>query len=198
MKLTKKKGRVTNKWFNDYIAPGNVGSIGAFAVTPRFRQSCSDMPNRYDPAFSGLNALLNGSNVQNGTDRSFVSGGGPATVFEAGFEGGRGFKTDQGTVFQDLQPADRATIAITENGFKPAELKVFNTFSKFPQVPLPGGYEPKPGAIPRGGSEPQITGFYGGEELLHSNRVVGNGLPQGANLARALSGRPVVKMGSSK
>jgi hypothetical protein len=160
------------------------------------------MPNRYDPTFSGLNALLQGSNIQNGTQVSFVSGGGPATVLEAALDIHNNGEGE--TVFHNLQPEDRATIPVFKDGFKPADLKAFNTARKTSNYILPNGYEPTPGSIPRGGSVPQVRGFFGGEALdgameeVLDRQSIGTALPQGATLANILSGRPTVKIGSSK
>lgn len=182
----------------EWISPGPVGSIGCFAVTPRLRQSCSELPNRYDPAFSGTAALLNGNNVSDGSHASFVSGGGPAKLVAKAFDGDRGFNHVNGQYWQDLRPENRLVIPLQGGtGSMSWELKKQAVMSRPRNFILPNGYEPEPGAVPRGGNEPSIQGYLGGSDPVAelAGRFGINTMPQGSSLLDLLSGKPTNQFG---
>lgn len=72
-----------NRWDHSRIQPGSVGSVGDVNLTPRFKHSMPDLPLRFDPYFRGKNSTFLGSNVQNGTQRSYDSGGLPAMTIDS-------------------------------------------------------------------------------------------------------------------
>lgn len=95
--------RPLNRWANDWIQPGPVGSVGDVLTQERIKQSSPDFPFAYTPTFSTRNNVYRGSNVQNGTTGSFTSGGLGAETGEAGWDGKRDFKTDIGWFHQVMQ-----------------------------------------------------------------------------------------------
>ena len=153
--------RPLNRWNYDRIQPGSVGSVGDVNLTPRFKHSYSDAPLRFDPYFAGKNAPFLGSNVQNGTQPSYDSSGGPAYTVDSNWGGRRNFKTRHGYIYQDLREPDKSTEAILGStpafSYKHKVASVFEakrTGEKF--LPLPQGYKPMNNQIPRGGAFPHI------------------------------------------
>ena len=148
-----------NRWANDYIQPGNVGSVGDVNVAPRLRNSTPSMPIRHDPAFSFDQRL--GMNVQNGTSFNFWGGQFPQK-FDSGWDSRPGFRTSHGWIHQDIRAPDKIhepkvgelpqyswdnRIATTYNA-----MRTGNMF-----LPLPGTYKLDISQTPRGGQIPRIV-----------------------------------------
>lgn len=153
--------RPLNRWNYDRIQPGSVGSVGDVNLTPRFKHSYPAAPLRFDPYFSGKNASFLGSNVQNGTQASYDSSGGPAYTVDSNWGGRKSFKTNHGYIYQDLREPDKSSESIL--GSTPAfsyKHKVASVYEakrsgeKF--LPLPQGYKPSSNQLPRGGTFPHI------------------------------------------
>jgi len=66
--------RPMNRWDYSRIQPGSVGSVGDTNVAVRLKHSSPNMPLRFDKTFSGNRERYLGSNVQNGSQKSFDSG----------------------------------------------------------------------------------------------------------------------------
>jgi hypothetical protein len=202
LSITRNVYRPLDRWNNDYIAPGNVGSVGDVHMQPRLKHSNPDMPLRWERAFAGKNEKRLGSNVQNGTKNSFQSGGGPAKARDTAWEGDRQFKTQVGWRYQDLRAPDVLVepyvSSLGDYSWRNRIAKVVNakaTGSMF--MPLPGGYSLPEGAVPRGGLTPELqVGDETGMGTVVTNPVTGNQtrqnypdpiLPngQGGNVTRA-------------
>ena len=141
------------------ISPGVVGSVGDALGGVRLKQSTPDMPMRYEAAFSGANAPITGSNVQDGFSYSYSSGGGPAKTLEKTWAN-RGFRTNHGWTYQDLRAPDTTLEPVM------GSLGRYNWYNKIATVyeakrtgdlflPLPGAYGPKD--ITRGSQVPRVV-----------------------------------------
>jgi hypothetical protein len=151
-----------NRWDYSSIRPGSVGSVGDVNMTPRLKHSHPDMPLRFDRSFSGKNSVFLGSNVQNGTQKSYDSGGGPARTVDSNWGGRRRFQTRHGYIFQDIRTPDDLVVPVL--GTTPSyswRNKVATNFEAKRTgelfLPLPGGYDLSAGQVPRGGTTPRIT-----------------------------------------
>ena len=141
--------------------PGNVGSVGEVVVRTRFRQSAATMPWAYDPYFDNTRSKKMGSNVQNGYSTSIVSGGGPATTNDKGWNGNRSFKHQYGYSQHDIRPTDNLTIPIDSElpkfGWRRMVARTRNVRGGSYFMPM--GY--KAAGKPRGGLYPTATGHGG-------------------------------------
>lgn len=160
--------RPLNRWDHDSIRPGPVGSVGDVHLTPRFKQSAPDLPMRFDPVFAFQNEVALGSNVTDGQHRNYDSGGGPARTRDTNW-GNKKFKTRHGWIMQDLRAPD--TLHEPETGELPhydwnnriaTAYNARRTGNQF--LPLPHGYGPGPGDVPRGGQVPRIVATEAREE----------------------------------
>lgn len=154
--------RPLNRWDHSSIRPGVVGSVGDVNMTPRLKHSHPDMPLRFERSFSGKNEAFLGSNVQNGTQKSYDSGGGPARTVDSNWGGRRRFQTRHGYVFQDVRKPDDLVVPVL--GETPdyswrnqvaTSYEAKRTGELF--LPLPGGYDLAQGQVPRGGAIPRVT-----------------------------------------
>lgn len=94
--------RPLNRWANDRIQPGRVGSVGDVLAQVRIKQSSPDMAFAWDSTFGGHNEKRRGSNVQDGLMGSYTSNGLGAKVVEAGWDYRQDFKTAIGWFHQVL------------------------------------------------------------------------------------------------
>lgn len=168
--------RPLNRWDHARIQPGSVGSVGDVNLTPRLKHSYPNLPLRFDKSFSGKKERYLGSNVQNGTQKSFDSGGGPARTIDSNWGGRRHFKTRHGYIFQDVRVPDDSVepfLSSTPDYSWRNKLatcyEAKRTGSNF--LPLPGAYFPSPNQIVRGGMFPRTTDLEPGTISLGS--VVG-------------------------
>ena len=160
--LSTEAKRPLNRWDHHSIRPGAVGMVGDVLVTPKLKHSCPEMEVRYDSAFSGNHTKRLGSNVTDGQTVNYNTGGGPSRTFDTSWGGRRNFKTQRGWVHQDLRAADRTIQPLlgTTPGYS-WHNKIARTYSamttgdKF--LTLPGGYQPAPGDVSRGGSVPRVV-----------------------------------------
>ena len=160
--------RPMNRWDHDRIQPGVAGSVGDVNIPVRLRTSTPGMRLRYDPAFSGQNSIDKGSNIQNGGQVGYSSGGGCARTIDSNWGGRRHFKVRHGWIIQDLRQPDKlVTPYLGSTGDYSWQNKVATIYeakrtgSQF--LPLPGGYAPHPGEINRGGNGPRVTDIAGGD-----------------------------------
>lgn len=149
-----------NRWDKDSIRPGPVGSVGDVNVQVMLRKSSIDMPERFDPTFSGKNAPWSGSNVSDGSWYGWTSGGREATVISKAMPNIQtGGKTNVGWVMQNIVAADRSRetkmTPLGRYGWDTtvgSVLRSKTTGDLF--LPLPGGYEKS--ALPRGSQFPRV------------------------------------------
>jgi len=173
--------RPLNRWDHSRIQPGSVGSVGDVNLTPRLKHSFPNMPIRFDKSFSGKKERYLGSNVQNGTQKSFESGGGPARTIDSNWGGRRDFKTRHGYIFQDIRMPDTSTepmVGATPGySFKNKVATCYEakrTGLNF--LPLPGAYFPTQNQILRGGMFPRTTDIEPGT-LSTGSVVTGEEVP---------------------
>jgi hypothetical protein len=151
--------RPLNRWDNSRIHPGSVGSVGDVNMTPRFKQSMPDLPMRFDPYFRGKKEQKLGSNVQNGTQASYMSKGLSAITVDSNWGGRRNFKTRRGYIYQDMRASDKLTEPLLgSTGDYTFQNKIATTYKARTTgmnfLPLPHGYIPSPGEVTRGGAFP--------------------------------------------
>jgi hypothetical protein len=151
-----------NNWMSDYISPGRVGSVGDVNLQVELKKSMPGMPKRFQPWTSSKYEQRLGSNVQDGQMHSYDSGGAMARVIDENWNTRRSFKTSRGWIYQDLRAADRTIVPVfgqaPQYSWLNSVANVYNAKTngnKF--LPLPGGYSPAPGDIPRGGLVPRIN-----------------------------------------
>lgn len=162
MTTTVRQQRSLNRWANDRIQPGQVGSVGDVLGQVRVKQSSPDMPFKYDPIFSEADEPFRGSNVQNGTLGSWTSEGMAARTLDGLWEGRRSFKTAVGWIHQDISTPDKMVTPVFQSqpsySWVNRQAQVKRTLVSGENfLPLPGEFEPAPGDIPRGGQVPRIT-----------------------------------------
>jgi hypothetical protein len=156
-----------NRWDKDSIRPGPVGSVGDVNVQVMLRKSSVDMPERFDPTFSGKNAPWSGSNVSDGSWYGWTSGGREATVISKALPNIQtGGKTAIGWTMQNIVPADRTRATkVTPLGRYGWDTTVGSVLkSKHAGdlfLPLPDGY--KKASLPRGSQFPRIIAESMGE-----------------------------------
>jgi len=98
-----------NRWDKDSIRPGPVGTVGDVNVQVMLKKSSPDMPNRFDPTFSGKNAAWSGSNVSDGSWYGWTSGGRGAVVISKALPNNQtGGKIGVGWRMQNIVAADRS------------------------------------------------------------------------------------------
>jgi len=168
--------RPLNRWDHSRIQPGSVGSVGDVNLTPRLKHSYPNLPLRFDKNFAGKKERYLGSNVQNGTQKSFESGGGPARTVDSNWGGRRQFKTRQGYIFQDVKAPDTTdepllgvTPQYSYRNKVATTIEAKRTGTNF--LPLPGAYFPTPTQTVRSGSYPRVTDIVPGSVSVGS--VVG-------------------------
>jgi len=161
--LLRNTERLHDQWLNDYISPGNVGSVGDVLMDVRLKQSAPDMDMRYLSLTHGKNESRFGSNVQNGTLTNFFNFG-PATAIDHNWNINRGKKYKIGFKFQNLQPPDKTPSMQTMEGGQPQfswhtttsnVYRALHSGSMF--LPAPGNYWLQPGQLPRGGNVPTVV-----------------------------------------
>ena len=154
--------RPLNRWDHDSMRPGPVGSTGDALMQTRLKTSMHGMPMRwYEPTAHERECRL-GSNVSDGQERSYTSGGACAAVHDSNWGYRQTFKTQRGWVHEDIRAPDRATQEMM--GGLP-QYSWHNTLATVHHarvsgdnfLPLPGGYGLAPGEDPRGGSAPRVT-----------------------------------------
>lgn len=156
-----------NRWDKDSIRPGPVGSIGDVNVQVMLKKSSPDMPERFDPTFSGKNAPWSGSNVSDGSWYGWTSGGRTATVISKSLPNVQtGGKIGVGWKMQNIVAADRSReTKVTPLGRYGWDTTVGSVLKAKVSgdlfLPLPEGYEKS--ALPRGSHFPRIIAESSGE-----------------------------------
>ena len=153
--------RPLNRWDHDSIRPGPVGSVGETHLTPRLKTSMHGQPIRWGANAHEKECRL-GANVSDGYEASYTSGGMTAAVHDSNWGWRDSFRTERGWIHQDLRAPDRATMEMM--GGLP-QYSWHNTLATVHHarvsgenfLPLPGGYGPQPGDVPRGGNVPRLT-----------------------------------------
>jgi hypothetical protein len=137
-----------------------VGPIGDVHQIVRFKQSCPELPMRYGATFATARV---GQNVQDGDSPSFNTGAyGPKAVISA-FDRPSNVTTSGGFTYENIIPEDREviadTIALPSYDWQNLVAETYKakvTGNAF--LPLPGGFKPEAGDIPRGGQVPTSGG----------------------------------------
>jgi hypothetical protein len=171
-----------NRWSNDRIQPGPVGSVGDANVTVRLKHSAPDLPIRWDPWTFGRNAPYLGQNVQDGQWESFEDGGGPPRLTDTRWGARTGFKTNVGWRIEDITEPDKLVRSVARLTCLQVEPfvsslgdytwrdRVATTYEARRSggnfLPLPGGYQLSPGEISRGGQTPRVTDIVPGDVPL--------------------------------
>jgi hypothetical protein len=197
--------RPLNRWANSSIQPGSVGSVGDVNLTPRFKQSAPELPMRYDPYFRGKKECPLGSNVQNGTQKSYDSKGmGPVTV-DSNWGGRRNFKISHGWIYQDMREPDKRVepiLGTTPNySYQNKLATVYEAKTRGEKfLPLPGGYIPSPGEITRGGAYPFVRNMEPGMDPPSSQLqdAMLNSNPQTLIAEEVIRKRGLMASGSGK
>jgi len=166
------------------IQPGSVGSVGDVVVTPRLKQSCPDMYPRWAEWARGPNAPYLGSNVQDGSQKSFDDGGGGPVTIDERWGGRRNFRTNVGWKVQDLtQPDTLVEPFVSSLGDYSWRNKVATIYEAKRSgenfLPLPGEYTLARGEISRGGSQVRVTDIIPGDQPLIEPQVVNRPLRAG-------------------
>ena len=150
-----------NRWNNNYLQPGVVGSVGDTNLMIRLKHSAPDLPLRWstNTAFSRLPNY--GSNVQDGSIPSYFSSSGSARLLDTKWNGlfylipgNRHMNTSTGWLFQDLRSTDLYHEPIVgSQGDYTWHNQVGDVYrarhagERF--LPLPNGYGLQTGQIPR-------------------------------------------------
>lgn len=145
-----------NRWNENRIQPGPVGSVGDALTAVRLQQSAPSLPIKYSQTFSATNSKKRGSNVQDGNYASYCDGGYNATVVKEH----RKKKQRIGYIIQNISGNDRAFDSVVApqprvGTITQAEAILHRQGDAF-QV-LPGGYGPEPGQLLRGGQVPRVV-----------------------------------------
>jgi hypothetical protein len=175
-----------NRWSNDYIQPGNTGSVGDVNVAPRLRNSTPSMPVRHDPDFAYEQRL--GMNVQNGTSYNFWGGQFPQK-FDSRWDSRPGFRTSHGWIHQDLRAPDK--IHEPKVGELPQyswDNKIATTYNAMRTgnmfLPLPGQYALGITQTPRGQQIPRIVDTEQGDGPFNP---MGDQIPDQENIKRGIA-----------
>ena len=158
--------RQLDNWNNDSIRPGPVGSVGDTLCAVQLKSS---LPGDYReaPWTKSKKEERYGSNVQDGDKPSYDTGFKQGRVMDGFFGGERdSMFTQRGWVFQNLKPEDMYHDSIMESLPQYAwrnQVATINNAAKTGEkfARLPGGYEPGPNDIPRGGQKPGIVATEG-------------------------------------
>jgi len=192
--------RPINRWDHHRIQPGPVHSVGDAITGVKFKHSHPDLPIRWDPEFKGAKSTLMGDNNSDGNHEGYFNDGmGDPMVKDSNWPSYRDFKVAVGWVQQDLRPPDKTGQPLLQSTPNSKwDLKVANTYNVlrpgFHFLPLPGGYGPSVGDLPRGGNVPAVTNvispdhdvinfknqlaLLGAEQMNALNEMVGTILPQ--------------------
>lgn len=172
--------RSKDNWFNNYISPGSVGSVGDCLAQVRVKRSYPDAPFGWDTTFSDYRESRCGSGVQDGQSSSPISGGMGAITFDTSWVGRQSHKTNLGWIHQDVSTPDKLVTPVDlpspSYSWRNRVANVYNakiTGRNF--LPLPGGFAPDPDSIPRSGLEPVITSIVGTEDTSEIEARVGYG-----------------------
>lgn len=159
----------------DTISPGVVGSVGDALANIRLKESCPELPIRFEQNVK--TEKLMGTMVQNGSVKNYYGSLGPTTIYKGPFIKKRSWKTQNNYQWQDLKAAEKRyepTLAFRFNNYDNQRASVFaqsRTGAQFSR--LPGGYGPRPGDVPRGSALPRITDLAIGDTLSGPSVVTG-------------------------
>lgn len=147
-----------NQWDKNSIRPGPVGSVGDTLTSVRIKQSMPDMDFAYDKTFAPKNAVLRGSNVQDGQWYSFSDHGYNAQVKRRKLHKNNSFKTQVGWFQQDVYPPEKMVepklMPQGRVGWNTQEAAILQKSGDM-FADLPGGYKAPAGVLPRGNQFPR-------------------------------------------
>ncbi len=150
------KPRFRNK--SEFYKAEAVGPIGDVHQIVKFKHSSPDMPLRFGSTFATSRV---GQNVQDGDSPSYNTGAYGAKTVISAFDRPSNVTTSGGFTLQNIIPEDREviadTIALPSYNWENLIAQTYKakvTGNAF--LPLPGGFRPEAGAVPRGGAIPQL------------------------------------------
>lgn len=172
--------RSRDNWFNYYISPGLVGSVGDCLAQVRVKRSFPDAPIGWDTTFSDYRESRCGSGVQNGQSASLISGGMGAVTVDSHWAGRQSHQTKLGWIHQDISTPDKLVTPVDlpspSYSWRNRVANVYKAkISGRNFLPLPMGFAPDPDSLPRGGLEPVITSIVGTEDVSEIQSRVGYG-----------------------
>lgn len=149
------KMKPKNRWNNDWISPGVVGSVGDVNLSIRLKQSTPDLPMRWVGSTVGKKESRLGSNVQDGYKRSYTSGGRGASTIEYDW-----YNPIENDYFQDLRAPSKTHMevmgSLPQFSWNNLVQTTMNATAGDPNfATTPGEYGLKSG-VPRGQSVPRI------------------------------------------
>lgn len=191
--------RPLNRWDYSAICPGPVGSVGDCLITERLKSS---LPGdfRWSSEHKGGLASAAGSNVRNGYQKSYVSGGGPSRLIDSNWGGRRGFKVRHGWYMQDMVPPAKSSGvelgALPQYGWRNKIATNIRARSTGDLFPIPRGGVLQMPTGPSRGSEPRVTDVVGGDQTVFQpssapsyNQFGGFQSSEAANKLRQQNGR---------
>lgn len=157
-----------NRWDKESIRPGPVGSVGDVNLQVKLKKSSNDQPDRYQKAFSGSNEVWSGSNISDGQEKGFTSGGRGAVTILAPLPARDSFKTSVGWVIENVVPVDRSrvvqTVPLGRYDWEATQAQLYKVRPIGEQfLPLPMGYTRT--TLPRGSQYPLITETLSGQGI---------------------------------
>jgi hypothetical protein len=152
-----------NRWNNDYIAPGVVGSVGDTNMSIRFKQSTPDYPMRWDPLTAGEREVRYGTYVTDGSIPNLLGAVGYRLI-DHNWDIRRPRTFSHITKFQTVPTEDCSPSAMPIVGNTPQyawKNQVATVMKGISQcggmVPAIEPYQLPAGQLPRGGAVPRIT-----------------------------------------
>ena len=139
-----------DRWNNNYISPGGVGSVGCSLVQTRLRQcNTADFKFKIRPG-----DVPKGSNITDGNFDAMYTIGSGARVYDTNWGGRRHFRHKYGTEYHDFRTVDRlvqpmmGTLPQYTWQNKVATAYAVKGTKNF--LPVPGPFMPAPNALSRG------------------------------------------------
>lgn len=178
-----------NRWANDRIQPGSVGSVGDANMRVRYKQNMPDAEMRFEPGTSGKALSRLGSILTDGD----MNDGDMTRVNDDFFGGERNDRVANGWRFQDLRIPDTEMEPIQggtpQYSWRNRIATVFDakrTGEGF--LPLPGPFQLGPGQTARGGSMPRTVAIQGDETDVFARPAISSLVDTDPTMSNA--GRP--------
>lgn len=187
-----------NRWMNDYISAGPVGSIGDVLTQIQLKTT---VPGEYREAklTKGKKEKRFGSNLQDGQHETYSNKGEGARVSDARWQSRRRFKTARGWLYQDLRPEDRKMTAvmagIPQYTWRTKVATTNRAVTPGFLFPIPaGGLLEEPANLQmRGGLFPSVVSSAGGGRTPYGESAVGVGDTASQKLNLDAKGKVVAK-----
>lgn len=173
--------RPLNRWNNDYLQPGAVGSVGDTMLSVRLKHNSPDAALRWEKGTVGPSSSRLGTQLQDGSQHNQASRGLSGRLVDSHWVGNRDFKTSHGWFFQDLRLPDKSVIPLV--GAQPqyswnSKLQTLHNQSKNGNLFVPtDGYQPRPHTLLRGSVYPITSRLTGGDPAFASQDFTGGAIP---------------------